>query len=62
MWKKKEKKIRRKLRKWYNVGNQNNIENRKQFVRLRDWIKIPQRNKNKILIYFGLIVYRSLES
>ena len=62
MWGKKEKKIRRKLRKWYNVGNQNNIENRKQFARLRDWIKIPQRNKNKILIYFGLIVYRSLES
>ena len=62
MWKKNEKMIRRKLRKWYIVGNQNNIENRKQFVRLRDWIKIPQRNKNKIFIYFGLDVYTSLES
>ena len=62
MWGKQEKKIRRKLRKWYNVGNQNNIENRKQFARLRDWIKIPQRNKNKIFIYFGLDVYTSLET
>ena len=46
----------------YIVGNQNNIENRKQFARLRDWIKIPQRNKNKIFIYFGLDVYTSLET
>ena len=42
-------------------GDQNNIENRKLYVRLRDWIKILQRDKKKKIDFFGLDFYRSLK-
>lgn len=38
-------------------GDQSNIENRKLYVRLRDWIKILQKDKKK----FDLFWFRFLK-
>ena len=33
-------------------GDQSNIENRKLYVRLRDWIKILQKDKKKFDLFW----------